>query len=74
VNLAVANLAARPVEQPHAAVSADQAVFHRVATRPNMLPSGQIFAVINLLPLAGIAFANVLSFIACEGQRDQTGN
>ena len=61
---AIANLPARPVKQAHPAVSADQPVFYGVPARANMLPPGQIFAVEKLLPLVGIALANVLIFIA----------
>src|SRR5271165_1476535 len=63
VDHAVANLAARPVEQAHAAVGADQSLFYGIAARAHVLPSGQILAVIKLLPFVGIALAHVLIFI-----------
>jgi len=48
---AVADLAASPVKQAHAAVRLDQAVFDRVATRADVLPAGEIFAVEQRLPV-----------------------
>jgi hypothetical protein len=51
----------------------DQPVFHCIATRANMLPSGQIFAIEKLLPLVGIAFAGILIFVGCERERAQKG-
>src|SRR6266536_4299656 len=49
-NAAVANFTAGPVEKPHAAARFDQAVFDGIATRANMLPAGEVFAVEERLP------------------------
>ena len=73
MDYAIADLAARPVEQAHASVGVDEAVFNRVSAGANMLPSSQIFTVEKLLPLVGIALANVLIFIGGEGECDQSG-
>src|SRR4029077_9327388 len=49
-NHAVAELAASPVEQSHAAMRADESVLHRHATGPDMLPAREILAVEKLFP------------------------
>src|SRR6266478_4702255 len=49
-NTAVANFAAGPVEKSHAAVRFDEAVFDGIATRADMLPAGEVFAVEERLP------------------------
>src|SRR6476646_9346771 len=53
-NGAIAELAARPVEQPHAAVGLNESVFDRHGTGPHMLPSGEVFAVEKLLPFISL--------------------
>src|SRR6266404_2836286 len=49
-NTAVANFAAGPVEKPHAAARFDEAVFDGIATRADMFPAGEVFAVEERLP------------------------
>src|SRR3954471_22942901 len=49
-DLTVAKLTARPVQQPHAAMSANQAILNGHITGTDMLPAGKIFAVKKLLP------------------------
>src|SRR5579871_394848 len=45
VQHAIADLAAGPVEQPHAAMRTDQAIFHRVSTWSDMFPVGEVFTI-----------------------------
>jgi len=44
-NRAVAEFAARPVEQAHAALALDQAVLDHVTAWTDMFPSSEIFAI-----------------------------
>jgi hypothetical protein len=41
-------------------MGADEAIFHRVPSWPNVLPAGQVLAVEKLLPLIGIALARIV--------------
>ena len=66
VNHTVPDLAARPIEQAHAAMGADEAIFHRVPSRPHVLPAGQVLAVEQLLPPIGIALARIVIFSGCK--------
>ena len=63
---AVADLSAGPVEQAHAAMRVDQAVFHRSFAGADVLPSCQILAVEKLPPLVGIACAGVVIPFGCK--------
>src|SRR5882672_12322620 len=47
---AVANFAAVPVKKPHAAARFDEALLDGIATRADMLPAGEVFAVEERLP------------------------
>jgi hypothetical protein len=49
-NAAVADLTAGPVEQAHAAVGLDQAIFDGHVAGSDVLPAAEIFAVEELLP------------------------
>ena len=49
-NAAVADFAAGPVEKSHAAARFDESVFDGIATRADMLPAGEVFAVEERLP------------------------
>src|SRR5262249_35057936 len=51
---AMADLAAGPVGEAHAAVGLDQAVFDGNATGTDVLPAGEILAVEELFPFAGL--------------------
>src|SRR5438445_4768499 len=55
-NAAVANFAAGPVEKSHAAARFDEAVFDGIATRADVLPSGEVFAVENRLAFGSLRF------------------
>src|SRR5580704_3939332 len=50
---AVAQFSARPIEQAHATVSTDKAIYYSHFSGPNVLPSGEIFAIEELFPFAG---------------------
>src|SRR5258708_20297162 len=63
MDLAIANLAASPVEQAHPAVTLDQAFFDRVSTRTHVLPSRQILTSEDLPPPVRIALPDVLILI-----------
>jgi thiamine transporter ThiT len=49
----------------------DEAIFHRVIPGANMLPSGQVLTVEELLPFVGIAFAGI--FVRCVRERCKSG-
>src|SRR5258708_38136560 len=63
MDLAIANLAGSPVEQAHAPVSLDQAVFHGVSARTHVLPSRQILTIEESPPSVRIALAGILTLI-----------
>src|SRR5216684_7914985 len=63
MDLAIANFAARPVQQAHAAVSLDQAFLHRVSARAHVLPAVQILTIEELSPLVRVALAGILVLI-----------
>ena len=48
------NFSAGPVEQAHAAVGANQAVFDGVFAGADVFPAGEIFAVEELAPVLGL--------------------
>jgi hypothetical protein len=54
MNLAVPQFAARPVEQAHAAVGVNQAIFDSHVTGADVLPPGKVFAIKKLLPVVGL--------------------
>ncbi len=51
---AVADFSAGPVEKAHATAGFDEAVFDSVSAGADMLPAGEIFAVEELFPVAGL--------------------
>ncbi len=53
-NHAISKLAAGPVKQPHAAMGADQPIFHGHFAGPDVLPAGQVLAIEKLLPSASL--------------------
>src|ERR1700722_5522991 len=60
VDSAITDFAPGPVEQPHAAVGVDEAIwFDGHIARADVLPTGEIFAVEKLAGLIGIASASV---------------
>jgi hypothetical protein len=50
-NSAIADFAARPIEQTHAAMSPNETVFDCHAAWTNMLPTGEILAIEERFPL-----------------------
>src|SRR5712671_3375902 len=51
---AVAQFAARPVKQAHAALACDHPVFHHMTAGTDMLPASEVLAVEELLPVSGL--------------------
>src|SRR5205807_915709 len=58
VDGAIAQFAARPVEQTHAALARNQSVFNVMAAGPNMLPAREIFPIEQLLGVACLRLKN----------------
>src|ERR1035438_5993174 len=56
---AIADRAAGPVEQAHAAVRLDDPVFHRHVAGTHVLPADQVFAVEYLSPLSWVASTGI---------------
>ena len=50
-----AQLPARPVQQAHASMSANEPILDGHPSRPYMLPTREIFAIKQLFPLSGLS-------------------
>src|SRR5580693_3538154 len=73
-NSAIPHLAARPVQQSHSAMRANQSIFNSHAARPDMLPAAQIFAIkqwLESLPFLGRAFFFSLTFFLRTSSREE---
>src|SRR5882762_2485776 len=66
---AVAEFSAGPIEEAHAAVRADEAVFDSHAAGADVLPAGQIFAIEQRLPGGGLRPRGGDKEKSCDGKQ-----
>jgi len=65
---AVADFSAGPIEQTHASMSADKAVFYPISARPNVFLSSKILAVEKVPLLVGIRCVAIVIFMGLQNR------